>query len=284
MYIFADSGSTKTDWIITSNEAKIINVFKTIGLNPYFVTHERIIENINNSFPKNNIPAKIEKVFFYGSGCADVDNHKHLRTALQTYFFNAEINIFSDILGTARATFKNSEGIATIIGTGTNSCLYNGNIIVQNAISLGYILGDEGSGAYIGKKFAKLYLEQKFDKSLNEKIKTETGADITTILSAVYSEKHPNRFLASFCTFIKENIQHQQLKDLIANAFDNFFEKYIIIYKNYQNYPIGFCGGVALNFKEQLVESAKKYDVKDIIFLDNPIMKLIEYHLAVKFT
>ena len=280
MKIFADSGSTKTNWIITNNDGKILTNFKTIGLNPYFVITEKIIEHIDNNFPKEDyISTKIEKVFFYGSGCASVDNFQHLQIALKQYFTNAEINIFSDMLGTARAIFKNSEGIAAIMGTGTNSCLYNGKDIVQNAISLGYILGDEGSGAHIGKIFVKQYLEQKLDKNLIEKIKTETGSNITSILSAVYSEPHPNRFLANFCTFIKNNIQHQQLRDIVIKSFAEFFEKYILIYENYRKYPIGFCGSIALNFKEELLETAKKYNAQNIIFIENPLIELVNFHI-----
>ncbi len=278
MYIFADSGSTKTSWIITDSKGNKLSEFRTIGLNPYFVTKLKIISSINEHYPKDNDPLKIEKVFFYGSGCSNQDNFTHLRDALSEYFFNASINIFSDMLGTARAVLKNETGIAAIIGTGTNSCLYNGRAIAQNAISLGYILGDEGSGAYIGKMFAKLYLEKRLNKDLTEKIKLETGEDHSSILSAVYSRQHPNRFLANFCLFIKQNIHEPQLQEIINVSFDRFFNKYIYIFKDFAKYKLGFCGSIALSFKDFLEPIAQKNGFDKIILTNNPLEELIEYH------
>jgi N-acetylglucosamine kinase-like BadF-type ATPase len=278
MYLFADSGSTKTNWVITSAAGDIINGFQTIGLNPYFVTKERIIQVIGEHYPTEPDPLIVKKVFFYGSGCSSQDNHEHLRSALEDYFFNAKIEIFSDMLGTARAIFKNNTGIAAIIGTGTNSCIYNGKSITHNAISLGYILGDEGSGAYIGKLFAKMYLEKKLELDLTKKILEETGATHSSILSSIYKNPHPNRYLAGFCIFIKNNIQHPQLQEIIRISFSKFFEKYVRIYPDYKNYSLGFCGSIALNFKDFLDEIAKQHGMKELIYINNPIEGLIEYH------
>ncbi|HOZ30117.1 MAG TPA: hypothetical protein PLL66_04300 [Bacteroidales bacterium] len=278
MYIFADSGSTKTNWLITDYEGEIINGFQTIGLNPYFVTKERVIQTVSEQFPDDFDPLKIQTVFFYGSGCGSLDNHEHLRFALEDYFYNAKIQIFSDMLGTARAIFKNDKGIAAIIGTGTNSCLFNGTSISQNAISLGFILGDEGSGAYIGKIFAKMYLEKRFEPELSRKILEETGATHSTILSAIYQNPHPNRYLAGFCLFIKKNIDHPQLQEIIRISFDRFFDRYIKIYKNFSSYSIGFCGSIALNFKDYIDEIALKYDIKNPIYINKPLEGLIQYH------
>lgn len=283
MYIFADSGSTKTNWIITDETGTQISDFKTIGLNPYFVTKQKTISTIGEHFPDNIDPLKIEKLFFYGSGCGNQDNFDHLREALQDYFFNAQINIYSDMLATARAIFKENTGIAAIIGTGTNSCIYNGEAIVENAISLGFILGDEGSGAYIGKLMVKLYLEKRLDPDLEEKIRIETGETHSSILSAVYQNPHPNRFLASFCVFIKNNIEHPQLQDIVKTSFSRFFEKYIRIYKDYSNFQLGFCGSVALNFNDFLIDIAKEHKMENLIFINNPLDELIEYHKRKEF-
>ncbi len=283
MYIFADSGSTKTNWIITNEQGVITNGFQTIGLNPYFVTKERIIQVIGEHYPTDPDPLIIKKVFFYGSGCGAQDNHEHLRTALADYFFNAKVDIFSDMLGTARAIFKNSTGIAAIIGTGTNSCIYNGRSISHNAISLGYILGDEGSGAYIGKLFTKMYLEKKLEPALTNKILEETGATHSSILSSIYKNPHPNRYLAGFCIFIKNNIQHPQIQEIIKISFSKFFEKYVRIYSDYQNYQLGFCGSIAINFREYLDEIAEQHGMKNLIYINNPLEELIEYHKANAF-
>jgi N-acetylglucosamine kinase-like BadF-type ATPase len=282
MYIFADSGSTKTNWVITDNLGAVIDEFKTIGLNPYFVSKHKIIASVSESFPGQLNPLVVEKVFFYGSGCGNKDNFEHLREALSDYFFNAKVDIFSDMLGTARAIFKNKEGVAAIIGTGTNSCLYNGESISKNAISLGYVLGDEGSGAYIGKMFAKLYLEKRLSPELSEKIYSETGQDHSSILSAVYSSPHPNRFLASFCPFIKDNIDNAQLQEIVKVSFERFFEKYVLIYKDFDKYDLGFCGSIALNFKDFIEPIAEKYNINKPIFINKPLEGIIEYHQMTK--
>ena len=278
MYLFADSGSTKTNWIITSKDGDKITKFQTIGLNPYFVTKQNIISAISVLFPIDIDPLKIEKLFFYGSGCGNKDNYEHLREALQDYFFNAKVEIYSDMLATARAIFKNTTGIAAIIGTGTNSCVYNGESITQNAISLGYILGDEGSGAYIGKLMIKLYLEKRLTPELEEKIRIETGETHSSILTAVYKNAHPNRFLASFCVFIKNNIEHPQLQEIVKISFNRFFEKYVHIYPDFDKYQLGFCGSVALNFSDLLIEIAKEHKMQKPIFINTPLDELIKYH------
>lgn len=283
MYIFADSGSTKTNWLITDATGKSIENFQTIGLNPYFVTKEKTIQVISESYPTEPDALTIKKVFFYGSGCGAQDNFSHLRVALEEYFFNAHIDIFSDMLGTARAIFKNDIGLAAIIGTGCNSCIYNGKSISHNAISLGYILGDEGSGAYIGKLFAKLYLEKRLDADLSQLILTETGATHSSILQSIYKNPHPNRYLAGFCLFIIKHIEHPQLQEIIKISFTKFFDKYVTIFPNYQNYKLGFCGSVALNFRPYLDEVAAKYGMENLIYINEPLGELVEYHRVNEF-
>lgn len=280
MYIFADSGSTKTNWLITDDKGESVGTFQTIGLNPYFVTREKIVQVISENYPTEPDPLIIKKVFFYGSGCGSQDNFSHLRSALEEYFYNAHIDIYSDMLGTARAIFKNDIGLAAIIGTGCNSCIYNGRSISHNAISLGYILGDEGSGAYIGKLFAKLYLEKRLDADLSDLVLAETGATHSSILQAVYKNPHPNRYLAGFCLFIKKHIEHPQLQEIVKVSFKKFFEKYVLIFPDYKNYKLGFCGSVALNFKPYLDEVALEYGMQNLIYINEPLGELVSYHKA----
>lgn len=283
MYIFADSGSTKTNWVITDGSGEILDEFKTIGLNPYFVSKQKITMSIAEVYPNTVDALIIKKVFFYGSGCGNKDNFDHLRDALQDYFYNAKIDIFSDMLGTARAIFKNDIGIAAIIGTGTNSCVYNGEAITKSAISLGYILGDEGSGAYIGKVFAKLYLEKRFNPELTKAIFDETGQDHSSILSAVYSNPHPNKFLSNFCIFIKKHIYDAQLQEIVNISFERFFEKYVLIYKDFDSHKLGFCGSIAIHFQEFIEPIAKKHNIKNLIFINKPLEGIIEYHKTNNF-
>lgn len=280
MIAIADSGSTKTSWII-SDEKQNTFTFKTIGLNPYFVTKEEVENCISEAFPKDVDAKNITDVYFYGSGCSACDNFKHLRQGLETIFSKANINIYSDMLGTARAVLKKETGVAAILGTGSNSCFYDGNDIALDAISLGYILGDEGSGATIGKMFVKQYLEKRFTPELTEKIYKETGEDISSILTAVYKGDHPNRFLANFTHCIKKFIDDPQLQALMEKAFDDFFNNYVLIYPEYKKYRIGFCGSVAYHFKDILVKSATKigYKESDMLIINDVLPELLKYHL-----
>lgn len=282
MYLFADSGSTKTHWLITDFEYNILSEFKTTGLNPYFTNEHKLLLTLKEAFPEKFDPLKIKKLYFYGSGCSIEENYSHFRQAFLYFFFNAEINIFSDMLGAARATLKTQEGIAAILGTGVNSCYYNGKSIKENAISLGFILGDEGSGAYIGKLFAKFYLENKFDPELSKKFYYETGENHASILNAVYKNPNPNKYLANFCHFIHKNIEHKQLTELVEFSFNKFFKNYILIFNDYKNKNLSFTGSLANAFKDILIKTAKNHQSQNPIFIENPIYEILEYHKITK--
>ncbi len=279
MIAIGDSGSTKTSWILSDKDGNEFS-FKTIGFNPYFVTKEEVIKCITESFPENVDAKAVNDVYFYGSGCSACDNFAHLQEALQTFFSNATINIYSDMLGTARAVLKRETGVAAILGTGSNSCFYNGEEITGDAVSLGYILGDEGSGATIGKMFVKRYLQGKFDPELTKQIADETGENITTILNSVYKGEHPNRFLANFTHCIADHIEHKQMRELMQQAFVDFFENYILIYPDYQKYRIGFCGSIAYYFKDILIAELEKigYSADRVLIINDVLQELLRYH------
>jgi len=281
MIAIADSGSTKTSWII-SDGRKSERSFSTIGFNPYFVTQKEVETCISEAFPKDISVNEISNVYFYGSGCSNCDNYGHLQKALENFFCCAEINIYSDMLGTARAVLKHEAGVAAILGTGSNSCFFDGNEITKSPVSLGYILGDEGSGATIGKTFIKRYLEGKFETDLTQQIFKETGETITTVLNSVYKGEHPNRYLANFTKTIKKHIDHPQMKSLISQSFSDFFENYLFIYPNYLDYKIGFCGSIAYYFEELLVEGLVKigYKKDNIYIVNNVLPELLKYHLS----
>ncbi len=278
MFLFADSGSTKTNWIITNSDYQELKTFSTIGLNPYFTTKEMIIRSLVENFPPDYDPLQIKYTAFYGAGCSNKDNFEHLKNALEEYLYNSKVEIYSDMLGAARGVLLTEPGIAAIIGTGTNSCLYNGDYIEKGAVSLGYILGDEGSGAYIGKLFLKQYLEFKLDQELTQKIHNETGANLTNVLSSLYKGQHPNRYLASFCPFIKNNISHPQLNNLVKYSFRKFFNTFIFIFPEPQKSKIGLVGSIATNFSDIILEVAKEFNIEDIIFIQDPLRNIIKFH------
>lgn len=279
MIAIADSGSTKTAWLFADkNQANC--QYKTIGLNPYFITKEQVVANIKSAIPAN-VVCKVTDLYFYGSGCANCDSYTHLEEGLQQVFENANIHIFSDMLGTARAVLQHDKGIAAILGTGSNSCFYDGKNITKNAISLGYILGDEGSGAVIGKMFVKRFLEGKFEPQLSQQIAQETGENITTILNAVYKGKQPNRYLANFTHCLANHIKHPEIQQVLHQAFSEFIENYIYIYQDFLNYQIGFCGSIAYHFSDILIADLEKigYRKKQITIINDVLPELLKYHL-----
>ncbi len=279
MIAIADSGSTKTSWIVSDKKGNVYN-FKTIGFNPYFVTKEEVEKCMAEAFPKEIDSTEVTNVYFYGSGCSNCDNYAHLQDALSTFFHKASICIFSDMLGTARAVLKREAGVAAILGTGSNSCFFDGNEITQSPVSLGYILGDEGSGATIGKNFIKQYLEGRFDAELTRQIYEETGENITTVLNAVYKGEHPNRYLANFTKTINKHIDHPQMQELMRQSFRDFFRNYVLIFPDYQKYRIGFCGSIAYHFNEILLDELEKigYDKNNVLIINEVLPELMKYH------
>lgn len=279
MIAIADSGSTKTLWLLSDGKGLEYS-FKTIGFNPYFVTKEEVEHCISEAFPKETNAKEVTDVYFYGSGCSNCDNFAHLQSALATIFNRANINIYSDMLGTARAVLKHAAGVAAILGTGSNSCFYDGEKIIGNAVSLGYILGDEGSGATIGKTFIKQYLEGKLDAELTRQIKEETGETITTVLNAVYKGEHPNRYLANFTKTINNHIDHPQMQSIMHQSFRDFFSNYLLIYPDYLKYRIGFCGSIAFHFKDILLDELEKigYAKENILIINEVLPELLKFH------
>jgi len=280
MIAIADSGSTKTLWVLSDGKDKNFN-FKTIGFNPYFVTKEEVENCITEAFPTEVDSSEVTDVYFYGSGCSSCDNYQHLQDALASFFKKAAINIYSDMLGTARAVLKRETGVAAILGTGSNSCFFDGSNITRNPVSLGFILGDEGSGATIGKTFIKLYLEGKLDAKLTHQIYEETGENVTTVLNSVYKGEHPNRYLANFTKIINKHIDHPQMQRLMRQSFCDFFENYVLIYPDYLKYRIGFCGSIAYHFREILLEELEKigYSKKNVLIINEVLPELLKYHL-----
>lgn len=280
MIAIADSGSTKTLWLLSDGKGQEYS-FKTIGFNPYFVTKEEVVHCISEAFPKEVNAKEITDVYFYGSGCSNCDNFAHLQSALATIFNKASINIYSDMLGTARAVLKHEAGVAAILGTGSNSCFYDGTEITQNPVSLGYILGDEGSGATIGKTFIKRYLEGRFDSELTKQILAETGETITSVLNSVYKGEHPNRYLANFTKTINNHIEHPQMQELIRQSFRDFFGNYLFVYPDYLKYRIGFCGSIAFHFKGILLDELEKigYAKENVLIINEVLPELLKFHL-----
>ncbi len=278
MILIADSGGTKTAWRVI-DKGRIVNDIETKGLNPYYRTPETIINVISNElFP--NISSNIAEIYFYGAGCSNIEGCNKIRDVLHKTFPEAQIEVTHDLLGVARALCENKEGIACILGTGSNSCHYDGVEIVKNIPSLGYILGDEGGGSFMGKKLVTDYLRGNMPRELADIFHQKFKLGKSEIEKKVYLEDNPMQFLSGFAPFILDHVKEQYMHDLVSSSFRIYLEYSVFKYQNYKRLPIHFVGGVAYNFREILIEVLNDEGLKIGNILNNPIEGLTQYHLS----
>ncbi|MDN5203952.1 N-acetylglucosamine kinase [Fulvivirgaceae bacterium BMA10] len=276
MKLIADSGSTKTEWRIIRSNGQIQQA-KTIGFNPFYQEPEAIVEEIkSNLLPSIHDP--VQSIFFYGAGCSGKDQIKIVQNAFSEIFPEATIEVYTDILAAARGLCNNESGIACILGTGANSCLYDGEKILENIQPLGFFLGDEGSGAYLGKKFIAAYLRNELPPLIMEKANLRYQLKREDVLQKIHKGSFPNRYLASFTKFLFDHRKDTSIYTILYEAFDLFFEKNVMKYENHSQYKVHFVGGVAYYFGDILrqVASDKKVTVRNI--LENPIAGLTLFH------
>lgn len=272
MILIADSGSTKTDWILDSPKGRCD--FQTIGLNPYFVDSSRTTEVVKKALEGAET---VSRVYFYGAGCSNPESCDIIARGIRGVTPNAKIEVEHDLLGAARATCLGKEGIACILGTGSNSCLFDGSRITDNVKALGHVLGDEGSGSYMGKELIRRYYYRELDEDLNTALGKELeGVDV---LDATLKQVHPNRFLASFGEFISTHVDHPQIQDLVLSAFGDFLDRHVFKYEGHQQLPVHFVGGIAFGFSDLLTKACLSRNLKIGTVLKRPIEGLIKYHL-----
>lgn len=269
--LIADSGSTKTHWALVM-EGREVGNFSTSGINPVHMTEEEIVGIIGSM--NLTLPEGMTEIFFYGAGCIEPFSAK-VESALQKVFPSAEVFVGSDMLGAARALFGSSEGIACILGTGSNSCLYDGTQIVRNIPPLGYILGDEGSGAVLGKLFFNAMFKGFLPKTLCDEYMAEEGLTYSDIIERVYRQPAANRFLASTSHFIAKHLECNELRKLVANNFRSFFLRNVLQYGR-ADLPIGFVGSIAYIYKSILEEVASEQGVKVAKIVHSPIELLVK--------
>jgi N-acetylglucosamine kinase-like BadF-type ATPase len=277
MILIADSGASKSDWILIDDKGEQLS-FQLVGLNPYYLSTAETITILSKELTPFIETRKIEKLFFYGAGCSSVYKCMMLEEAFVKLFKNAHITIESDLLGSARALFGSEEGLACILGTGSNSCHYNGQKIIENVVSLGYFFGDEGSGAHMGKQFIRDFLLGNLTDELSGAFRKNYNYTRDNILDAVYNLPFPNRFLASFCEFYADHLSDKYIFELITNSFREFFINQVEKYSKYKELPIGFTGSVAYYFEPLLRKVATEFGVKVDKIMRTPIRSLAEYH------
>jgi N-acetylglucosamine kinase-like BadF-type ATPase len=273
MILIAESGSTKTDWVLIDKNG-ITDRQQSPGINPFFQNTASIYKNIKSLKNWN----KIDEIFFYGAGCANAEKNQIVEDALKMAFPNAKCEINSDLLAAARSLCGTEKGIACILGTGSNSCLYNGKEIEHNVSPLGFILGDEGSGAVLGGKLIADILKNKAPSEITKAFFDKYKINSAEIVHKVYKEKFPNRFLASLTVFLSENIKNAYIEQLVRKSFVDFFKRNIQQYENCNQIPVHFTGSIAFHFKNELRIAAKETGLTLGKTMQSPLEGLIKFH------
>ena len=274
--LIADSGSTRAEWCLLKGQKK--QTFHTQGISPYFLSTSQIYDILNAELKPKMKNVKPDKIYYYGTGCSNPANVASVRQALKKTFGNAKLMIDHDLMGAAKAVCGHNKGIACILGTGSNSCYYNGKKIVKNNPGLGFILGDEGSGSYLGKKVVQYYLYNTFDPDLMDRFKAKYNTSSVAILDAVYKHPLPNRYLAGFVPFLIENRGHFMIENIIEDSFNDFFFNHVYKYRESWTMPINFIGSVAYGFKDVLKEMCNTFELQLGTVLKNPMEGLIKFH------
>lgn len=275
-FIIADSGATKCQWtIVQKNKKKTIT---TIGISPYFLSTEEIVSILNKAFDKKIDCAAIEDIYFYGTGLSNQDNVVIIKKALKQVFKKANLDIQTDLMAIARAACMDQKGVVCILGTGSNAGFYNGKKITKNSPGLGYVLGDEGSGAYLGKKVLQYYLYQTFDEDLMNAFEQKYHLDRASILNQVYKEPLANRYIAQFTEFLVENRGHYMIENIIEDGLNDFFFTHLNKLNESWLYPIHFVGSVAFGFKDILKQLAQTYEFELGKIMKTPSEGLLAYH------
>jgi N-acetylglucosamine kinase-like BadF-type ATPase len=277
MILIADSGSTKVDWrVIHSNGNS--DAITTAGINPYFQSGEDIIRELEtNLLPY--VKTEIREIYFYGAGVS-AEKADVLRSCFSELFPDAVSEAHTDLLAASRALCGRSAGIACIMGTGSNSCYFDGDRIADNVPACGYILGDEGSGAVLGKKLISDYLKRQLPPELAEKFTEKYGLNYGSIVEKVYRQPYPNRFLATFTHFLYEYRNEPHIHSLLKESFSEFFRRNIMQY-DYSRYEVNLVGSVAYHFAPILKEAAEQYGIRIGKILQSPISGLEEYHKSI---
>lgn len=274
--LIADSGATKAEWCLVKNGKK--QTIYTQGISPYFLPTNGIVDLLRNELLpplKKNVPTEVH---YYGTGCANPGNARSVKTALKTVFEEANVQVQTDLVAAARALCGREKGIACILGTGSNSCYYNGKAIAKNSPGIGYVLGDEGSGAYLGKKVVQYYLYNTFDEDLRALFDARFVTNGVEILDNVYKKPLPNRYLAGFAMFLAENRGHYMVENIIEDGLNDFFFQHLNKYGEVWKHPVNFVGSVAAGFKDVLQSLCASYEFEMGTVLKAPMDGLIKYH------
>jgi glucosamine kinase len=275
MILIADSGSTKTHWKLIKPDYTTESHY-TKGLNPYFAGEATFIKVLEEDLPLNK--TEIHNLYFYGSGCVAEENILLVKKYLERYFTKADVLVYGDLFGAARALLGKERGIACILGTGSVSCVYDGEKIVDAIPSLGFIMGDDAGGVTLGKELLRAYFYRKFPPEVQSAFEENFPITRDELLTKVYHSPSPNAYLAKYSAFLKNNYSHPFLHDLVSRCFRSFFTDHIIVYPDYQKLPLVFTGSISSNLKDILYEVAAEFGLTVHKIMKEPMEGLVQFH------
>lgn len=276
MILVADSGTTKTDWR-TIDIIGNISQYKTSGINPNYMSHEAIKSIFLNEL-QPQIDMDIAKLYFYGSGCSSQKSKDIIKSSFQSVFNESKVEVQHDLIAAARSLCGRNEGIACILGTGANSCLYDGKVIVDNVPSIGFIMGDEGSGAWLGKELLAAFVRKELPQNISDKLVKRFNLSTEDIIENVYRRDQPSKYMSGFSKFIFQNLKEPYLYLMVRDGFTKFFEKNVLQYPDYKQKQVHFTGSVAFYYGNILRKVAEEHEVILRNVVENPIAGLTLFH------
>jgi len=277
MIIIADSGSTKTQWVLFDKN-KVVLDLTTKGFNPYYYEADELKVSLFEELHGNVEAEGVSEVFFYGAGCSNEKNCFLVKNSLQLFFTKAIIHTEHDLTAAAAALLQDKKGIACILGTGCNSCMWDGKKVIDNLPSLGWMLADEGSGTYLGKLLLQRILSDEVEPELQENFYNTYHLNFESTLHKIYGEPNPNQFFASLSKFAADNLDFPKCRETVKDSFHDFIKKQVTKYPDFQNQTISFTGTVSFVFQNILKEVLDEHDIHLGIITKNPMEGLIKYH------
>jgi N-acetylglucosamine kinase-like BadF-type ATPase len=278
MILIAESGSTKTDWVLV-NDNKEITMFKTMGFNPFFHSSEFIAEEIQNNEEFYEASKNVDKLYFYGAGCSSVEMNNIVKLGLNKIYPNSAVIVDHDLLACALSTYQGEPSISCILGTGSNSCYFDGKVLREEVPAIAYVLGDEGSGSFYGKKLLRDYLYNQLPESISKDFESQFGNAKADIFENVYMKPHANVYLASFMKFINRHYHHEYVVNMIQHGMNEFMKIHVCCYPEHKSVKTHFIGSISKIFERELIQAAKNNGVILGEIIQKPVDNLVNYHL-----
>lgn len=279
MILIADSGATKTHWVLIDGKSVLKEIY-TVGFNPYYYPTDEFERSLEDVLKESIPEADLTHVYFYGSGISSKANVRIVEKAVLKNFPQVDVNTYHDLTGAAVALLGNKKGVACILGTGSNSCLWDGKKVVANVPSLGYFLGDEGSGTYIGKLFVRDVLLGNADPMISKVFYELNELDFSKTLDRIYKEEHPNRFFAEQTRFLRNHLANPYVESVITKAFTDFVNEQLLKYEGIHDLPVCFTGSIAANFTGILEKVLTQNGLEMGKIRKEPMDGMIEYYLG----